>query len=95
MLKKHFYGSHPVTIKTSMRGKKYRVITDVAIRLRDLQPGDLYVTLTSMQRAGGGVSESDVRQRTEDPFASKTMLGTEVESWPSSDCYLVLEVEDA
>jgi hypothetical protein len=57
--------------------------------IRELNPGDHYITTTLWRQHGRNVNAGHVRIRTASPFTSLTLLGSKVSSFPSDKCILV------
>ncbi|KKM15277.1 hypothetical protein LCGC14_1697660 [marine sediment metagenome] len=81
---------------SDLRGLDVDISTDVRTTIRELKPGDYYVPVRLLRRYGQYGLVRSVRRRTEDPFLSKTILGTTVKSYPSDRVHPVhLIVPDA
>lgn len=66
------------------------IVHEKEVRLiRELNPGDHYITSTQLQKHGRNVTAEHVRICTTTPFVSLTLLGTKVSSYPSDRCHLV------
>jgi len=62
--------------------------------IRELREGMHFIQVGHLRRARGeGQIAYDIRERTEDPYKSKTLLGTFVRTFPSEKAFIV-EVED-
>lgn len=68
------------------------VHTHVTTTIRELGVGQSYITLTNMHR--GRVTAEQVRQKTEDPFVSLTLMGAKVSSFPSDRCHPVEVIDN-
>lgn len=66
------------------------IVTERTSTIRDLSPGDLYITVTAFRRERlGSNTIHNIRRRTEDPFKSETFYGAQVRSYPSDKVYIV------
>jgi hypothetical protein len=66
------------------------VHNDEVLTVKELEPGRLYITVTSFRRGGRLVHQ--IRRRTDDPFRSLTYFGARVSSFPSEKVHPVDEL---
>lgn len=64
-----------------------RIHGNKSTTIRELKEGDYYITITNIHR--GKTTWKEIRQRTADPFKSKTLMGSDTASFPSTKVYIV------
>jgi len=70
-----------------------KVNKDIAMTIRELAEGTHFIQVGHFRRAScKEAAVYDVRVRTSDPYRSKTILGTQVRTFPSERAFIV-EVE--
>lgn len=73
--------------------KDIDIKTNITTTIRELKPGDHYITLTKWRKHGATNLSHDVLVRTEDPFISLTYFGSKVTSFPSEKVHPVEVLE--
>lgn len=72
----------------------FEVLTHEKRTVREIKPGDLFISTGSFDKFQKAPSELvyHIRRKTKDPFYALTLLGSRVACYPSSKCHPVREI---